>query len=250
MKKMIAVFLLLLLCCKTIVPCEAKVHKGKTKQGVTYQYDTKSKTLTISGKRIRGTWNQQQGKGRYKEDKWNKWQDKVKKIVLKRGVKSIENGALENYFKVKAIDFPMTLKKIGAGAFENAGIKKLMLPDSVLEIGEYAFSSQSVSLPVDGCIEQIKLPLKLRKIGDSAFSFQHVKCITIPQNVTNIGKKAFEGCIHLKRVIIKSRKLKKIGRDAFYDTDENLVVYVPRDKIDDYRRLLWKGAAFDIKPIP
>lgn len=250
MKKIIAVFLLLLICNTTVVPCEARVHKGRTKGGVIYQYNTKNKTLTLSGKKISGTWNEQQGKGRYMGDEWNKWQDKVKKIVVKKGVKSIENGALENYFKLKTIDFPKTLKKIGERAFENIGIKKLILPDSVLEIGEYAFSSQSVSLPVDGCIERIKLPSKLQKIGESSFSFQHIKCITIPENVTSIGKYAFEGCIHLKRVIIKSKKLKKVGKDAFYDTDKNLVVYVPKDKIDDYRKMLWKGAAFNIEPIP
>lgn len=91
MKKMIAVFLLLLLCCKTIVPCEAKVHKGKTKQGVTYQYDTKSKTLTMSGKIIKGNLKNPQ------KVPWDKWSGKAKKIVLKEGVESVEEGAFNEY---------------------------------------------------------------------------------------------------------------------------------------------------------
>lgn len=44
MKRIIGVFFLLLLCNITVIPCEAKIHKGQTKDGVTYQYNTKNKT--------------------------------------------------------------------------------------------------------------------------------------------------------------------------------------------------------------
>ena len=58
MKKIAVVMFLLLLGGMTAVPCEAKVHRGRTKDGVTYQYNTKTKTLTMSGKKIRGYWRE------------------------------------------------------------------------------------------------------------------------------------------------------------------------------------------------
>ena len=41
--------------------------------------------------------------------------------------------------------FPKTIKKIGNQAFIDTGIKKLELPDSVIEIGRGAFERQMVS---------------------------------------------------------------------------------------------------------
>lgn len=41
MKKAIAVFFLLLIGICSVVSCKAKIHKGETKDGATYQYNTK-----------------------------------------------------------------------------------------------------------------------------------------------------------------------------------------------------------------
>lgn len=65
---------------------------------------------------------------------------------------------------------------------------KVMVPDSVIEIGENAFQ---------GCIslEEIKIPDLVTSIGENAFQ----ECISlekieIPDSVTNIGENAFKGC--------------------------------------------------------
>ena len=62
-----------------VVPCEAKIHKGQAKDGVTYQYDTKTKTPTMSGKTIKGNTKKPWSVP------WDKWGWKAKKIVLKEG---------------------------------------------------------------------------------------------------------------------------------------------------------------------
>ncbi len=54
----VAYLFLLLLGSMIVIPCEAKAHRGRAKDWVTYQYNTKTKTLTMSGKRIRGCWRE------------------------------------------------------------------------------------------------------------------------------------------------------------------------------------------------
>ena len=247
MKKIAVVMFLLLLGGMTAVPCEAKVHRGRTKDGVTYQYNTKTKTLTMSGKKIRGYWRESmknilKGKKR-KQRPWEKWRWKAKKIILKKGVESIENGAFEKFYRVTEINFPRTLKKIGKYAFSDSGIKKLVLPDSVTEIGSCAFAKNSIY----GGITEIRLPRNLRKIGADAFTGHYFTSITIPKNVEYIGKLAFDECSELKTVYIESKKIKKIGKDIFRNIFDGVTVYVPKSKVKKYRKILSRSMYANVK---
>ncbi len=237
MKKIIAVLFLLMMCGITTVPSEAKVHRGRTKDGVTYQYNTKTKTLTMSGKRIRGYWRENmkniRKKKKVKRPPWEKWSWKAKKIVFKNGVESVGNGAFMNCYLVKKISFPRTLKRIGEQAFCDSGIKKLALPDSVTEIGRCAFAKNSI----DGGIREVRLPKKLRKIDEFALAGHDFTSITIPENVEIIGALAFEECSELKTLYIKSKKIKKIGKRIFRNIFHEVIVYVPKSKLKKYRKM-------------
>lgn len=61
-------------------------------------------------------------------------------------------------------------------------------------------------------MKTIKLSAKLKTIGKWAFSGQKFKELTIPSNVEKIGSHAFSGCQSLNKIVIKSKKLKKIVR--------------------------------------
>ena len=200
MKKIVIAIVLLLTGSCFVIPCEAKIHKGKTKEGVTYQYNTKSKTLTMSGKIIKGNLRNPQ------KVQWDKWSGKAKKIVLKEGVETVEDGAFNEFVKVNKIVFPKKLKKIGVSAFGDTGIRQRILPDSVTEIGWIAFVKNTIY----GGIEKIRLPKKLCRIDSGAFSGHNFTSITIPKNVTFIGSRVFEDCSELKTIIIKSKKIKKL----------------------------------------
>ena len=247
MKKIAAVMFLLLLVGMTAVPCEAKIHRGKTKDGVVYQYNTKTKTLTMSGKRIRGCWRENmkniRTKKKVKRPPWEKWSWKAKKIVFKNGVESVENGAFMNCYLVKKINFPRTLKKIGEQAFCDSGIKKLVLPDSVTEIGSCAFAKNSI----EGGITEIRLPKNLRKIGSDAFTGHYFTSVTIPKNVEYIGKLAFDECSKLKTVYIKSKKIKKIGKNIFRNIFDGVTVYVPKSKLKKYRKMFSRSMYANVK---
>lgn len=102
-------------------------------------------------------------------------------------------------------------------------------------------------------MEKIRLPKKLCRIDSGAFSGHNFTSITIPKNVTFIGSRVFEECSELKTIIIKSKKIKKIGSNAFSYIAREAVIYVPGGKIKKYRKLTPEidayGHKWDIRPI-
>lgn len=121
--------------------------------------------------------------------------------------------------------------KIGERAFSGCiGLKEIILPQSLTEIGEYAFNKTalaSITLPqsIDkvgngwflGCkyLETVNFDGKIKEIGESAFSgCISLKSFEIPSSVVNIGNSAFSSCISLKNIEIPSSVV-SIGNSAF-----------------------------------
>ena len=72
------------------------------------------------------------------------------------------------------------------------------------------------SLTVPGQIEYRGNDYKVTAIGDKAFqNYKKLNTVIIGNNVTSIGKSAFYKCKKLKKVTIKSKTLKKVGKNAF-----------------------------------
>lgn len=121
--------------------------------------------------------------------------------------------------------------KIGERAFSGCiGLKEIILPQSLTEIGEYAFNKTalaSITLPqsIDkvgngwflGCkyLETVNFDGKIKEIGESAFSgCISLKSFEIPSSVVSIGNFAFLGCTSLKNIEIPSSVV-SIGNSAF-----------------------------------
>lgn len=124
-----------------------------------------------------------------------------------------------------------SVAKIGERAFSGCiGLKEIILPQSLTEIGEYAFNKTalaSITLPqsIDkvgngwflGCkyLETVNFDGKIKEIGESAFSgCISLKNIEIPSSVVSIGNSAFYGCTSLKNIEIPSSVV-SIGNAAF-----------------------------------
>ena len=87
-------------------------------------------------------------------------------------------------------------------------LTSLVIPDSVTNIGDYAFS---------GCssLSSVVIPDRVTSIGDCAFeNSSSLTDIVIPDGVTNIGKCAFEGCRSLTDIVIPDG-VTSIGDCAF-----------------------------------
>ena len=104
---------------------------------------------------------------------------------------------------------------IADGAFRNAsncGITKIVLPNSVVSIGEDAFLEFKT-------LEQIVIPEGLEIISENAFcGCESLKTITIPESIDYIGEEAFFGCSSLENISLPDKGI-EIHLDAFCDTD-------------------------------
>ena len=97
----------------------------------------------------------------------------VYEIIIEEGVEKIPNFEFQNFRNLTKIQFPNSLKEIGAKAFAGCiSLSKLNLPSSLEVIGLGAF---------EGCMSlrgSIRLPINIRRIERNAFKFHSKKGIS------------------------------------------------------------------------
>ena len=88
------------------------------------------------------------------------------------------------------------ITKISSQRSDLPHLEKIIFPDSLVEIEEYAFSSNN-------CLEEIVFGKKLRKVGEDAFArCENLKQVVLPDSVSEIGQMAFAGCTRLKKIVL------------------------------------------------
>ena len=107
---------------------------------------------------------------------------------------------------LEKINFPSTLKRIGASGFYYSNLSDINLNEGLETIDEYAFyfaaNCNSIEFPSTlksigksaflGCpFNAIQLNDGLSSVGEKAFYGNNFKSVTIPISVTSIGEKAF-----------------------------------------------------------
>ncbi len=105
-----------------------------------------------------------------------------------------------------------SITRIGDDAFLFSSLTSITIPNSVENIGNYAFTA---------CysLDSIIIPNSVISIGDNAFyNCKNLTSITIPNSVTTIGNKAFKYCSSLISILIPNN-VTSIGKEAFYDCD-------------------------------
>ncbi|MDE7136491.1 MAG: leucine-rich repeat domain-containing protein, partial [Muribaculaceae bacterium] len=137
------------------------------------------------------------------------------------------------------------------------GLKSVIIPKSVISIGDQAFQ---------GCrnLVSVTIPNSVKTIGYGAFRGCHaLNSATIPNSVTSIGKIAFESCVSLTSVNIPS-SITEIGYGAFgkcrslisvyygaenpiegysdiFSSYDNLTLYVPENAVEKCKHINpWK----------
>ena len=85
----------------------------------------------------------------------------------------------------------------------------LVIPDSITEIGDYAFAGWFG-------LTSLEIPDSVISIGASAFyGCTGLTNVVIPNSVTEIRSSAFYGCAELKSLIFKSLQILTLGSEAF-----------------------------------
>lgn len=114
----------------------------------------------------------------------------LEEVILCDGVTKVENDAFRNS-PVNSLSLPNTLREIGDYAFySNALTGKLVIPEGVEKIGALAFAAPQL-FKVEGGITELELPSSLVSIGALAFYSAKLPTLDIPKNVKSIGVGAF-----------------------------------------------------------
>ena len=105
-------------------------------------------------------------------------------LEIKDGTKSIASQACYLCGSIEEVIIPDSLVTIGGWAFYSCSFNKITMGNSVKNIGYGAF---------EGCskLKNISLPDGIENISERAFSSTGLKEVAIPSSVVNIGEKAF-----------------------------------------------------------
>lgn len=259
---------------------QAKIHKGSWKKNIRWSYDTGKKELVVWGQgEMAEIENTDEGEDApdwifYDEARRVKIKEGITKISgytfsdfrsmtsleLPDTLREIGHAAFRDTLKLKKVRLPASLKVMGEGAFDGSGLREVRIPGGVKKIAQdsFFFCEHLKKVILEEGVEEtgphpfwgstklsvVKLPRSLRRIGPSSFLDTGLRKVTIPENVEEIGAGAFEAVkpekATLKRVVIRSKKIRKWGKGIFDDARRDLVIEVPASKEKEYRKALKK----------
>lgn len=133
--------------------------------------------------------------------------DTLTSITIPDSVMIITNTAFRGCKKLASIDMPNTVTRIDSLAFSDCSLEEIKLSSSLKEINGYTFA---------GCnLSTIEIPDEVTYIGRGAFEdCKYLKYVKLPQNLEIISDEAFSGCERLADIQIPDRVF-KVGNDAF-----------------------------------
>ena len=121
----------------------------------------------------------------------------------------------------ESVVLPNSLIEIGDYAFHDCEcLKEINIPNSVKSIGDRAFEDCS-------SLQTVNIPNSVKSIGDGTFSYcTNLQTVNIPNSVERIGDEAFEDCSSLQTINIPN-SVKSIEYMAFYDCSSLQTVNIP-----------------------
>ena len=154
--------------------------------------------------------------------------------VIPEGVQAIAKEAFRKS-SIKKVTLPESLLEICAGAFQECDkLREIQVPSRCVFIGTLAFG---------GCssIKRVDLQESIRAIHSGAFmNCKSLKRIAIPSSVTTIEDNTFRGCSELREVILPEG-LKSIEWGAFAHCPNltkirlhDLIVHIDHDAFYDH----------------
>ena len=171
-----------------------------------------------------------------------------KEFIIRDGIQKIQKEAFRCCENIKHVVFPSSLSEICEGAFRNSSLEEVTIPESVTEVGDYAFcgcislkrvtmSGSVGTIPyafASGCIslEEVLLQKGNRWIGQYAFSdCKSLKKIYIPASVMQIYDNNFSGCTSLEHFEVASDSNSYSSIDGvLYNKSMHRLIYPPAHK--------------------
>lgn len=113
--------------------------------------------------------------------------ESITSIVVPDGVTKIDSRAFDTCIYLQSITIPNSVTSIKDSAFRLCDLKTIELPESITEIGEYAFYANFD-------LVLTKLPENLISLGAHAFNGTNLLITELPKGITEIPISAFDNC--------------------------------------------------------
>ena len=128
--------------------------------------------------------------------------------------------------KIKKVTLSDGITFLGSNSFYgNTAIEEIVLPDSIVSLGDLAFGSNSFN----GCtsLKNVTLSNNLKWLPMNTFrGCTSLETIKLPDSITILNQWAFNGCSGLKEIILPS-KVESIGWECFLGCDHLKSIKIP-----------------------
>ena len=155
----------------------------------------------------------------------------LKSITIPNSVTAIKSQAFYGCYGLKSLTIPMSVNSISSDSFSRCS----NLESIVVERGNTRYNSSNncnaiietkTNVLILGCQNTI-IPNTVTEIGNYAFSScNKLTSITIPNSVTRIGYQAFQYCTALSSITL-SNSLKTIDGSVFYNCEKLISIIIP-----------------------
>lgn len=150
--------------------------------------------------------------------------EKVKKVVIDKGITRVGEHAFNSFGKVTEVELPESLTEIGNDAFNGCkALTSITIPEKVETIGADAFYMCSA-------LSKITLSNNLTHIGKTAFCSTGLESVTLPSSLTSMGESVFSNCEALKTVSFNENcKLEELPVATFSHCTALSLVELPKN---------------------
>lgn len=144
----------------------------------------------------------------------------LKEVIFEDGIKRIPDNICAYHSRITKVVIPSSVIEIGDCAFVGCSIETIELPKKLTKIGMAAFGDCKK-------LNNIELPEELVEIEIGAFEeCVELNNIELPKKLTKIGSEAFKGCVKLNNINL-SENIVSIGSLAFYNCKEITAITLP-----------------------
>ncbi|WP_373215749.1 Ig-like domain-containing protein [Ruminococcus sp. 5_1_39BFAA] len=116
---------------------------------------------------------------------------------------------------------------------------------TVAVVGTTKTKAKLTSLTVDSTVIIGSKSFMITSIADKAFrNYTKLKAVSLGLNIKAIGKQAFSGCKNLKTILMTSKKLKTVGKNAIKSINAKAVIDVTDSKVKSYKKIFKSSTGF------